>query len=101
MHDVIRENGVWIRFKSLHPILAMNEIVLRHLVTMVNKKQEKKFISVVDKNSNENYQNRKSDVNPAPELYTPNYRRHSKITIPCKHVTIWLSERLKMCPSFV
>lgn len=59
----------------------MNEIVLRHLGTMVKKKRKKKLISVVDKNSNENYQNRKSDLTPAPELYTSNYRRHSKITI--------------------
>lgn len=53
---------------------------------MVKKKNKKKFISVVDKNSNENYQNRKSE----PELYTPNYRRHSKITIPvAKPTSVW------------
>ena len=53
---------------------------------MVKKKTKKKFISVVDKNSNENYQNRKSE----PELYTPNYRRHSKITIPvAKPTSVW------------
>ena len=105
--DVIRQKWRLDTLQILYSILVMNNIVLRRKSSFIiqlrwSKKHGKlEFISAVGETSSEKFQNRKSGSGTLIRPITGGFRNYNSGSITDKHVTIWLSERLQIRPSFV